>query len=88
MMPLNLYCASSLTRRDQPLKLIETTQQVLLDVFPQHVVDALKKGEKVPPERKDCVTIFFSDIVGFTTMSETMDSSEVRCSVTSATESN
>eukprot|EP00730_Choanoeca_flexa_P007971 TRINITY_DN12418_c0_g2_i16.p1 TRINITY_DN12418_c0_g2~~TRINITY_DN12418_c0_g2_i16.p1 ORF type:complete len:1139 (+),score=197.38 TRINITY_DN12418_c0_g2_i16:1869-5285(+) len=44
-------------------------QQVLNDVFPKHIADALAEGREIEPEKKACVTIFFSDIVGFTNIS-------------------
>ena len=45
---------------------------VLDQVFPAHVAKALASGEKLEPEHYDKVTIFFSDIVGFTDISRTV----------------
>jgi atrial natriuretic peptide receptor A len=41
------------------------------------VAEALKTGNKVPPESFDSVTILFSDIVGFTTISRFSSAIEV-----------
>ncbi|CAB9528704.1 activated protein kinase catalytic subunit alpha-1 [Seminavis robusta] len=49
----------------------------LFDIFPEHIALALKDGKKVDSEHKDCVTIFFSDIVGFTTLSSQMEPRKV-----------
>mmetsp|Transcript_6825 Transcript_6825/g.12470 ORF Transcript_6825/g.12470 Transcript_6825/m.12470 type:complete len:772 (-) Transcript_6825:97-2412(-) len=43
----------------------------LYDVFPKHIADALNAGKKVEAESHDIVTVVFSDIVGFTTISDT-----------------
>jgi len=43
-----------------------------IDVFPSHVAQALMQGRKVEPESKECVTIFFSDIVGYTELGSSM----------------
>jgi serine/threonine protein kinase/class 3 adenylate cyclase len=53
------------------------TEDMLYDVFPRHIADALKQGRTVEPERRECVTIFFSDIVGFTVISGTLDPEKV-----------
>ena len=50
---------------------------LLRDVFPEHIANALIAGKKVDPEHHDCVTIFFSDIVGFTHLSSTIGPGEV-----------
>lgn len=49
------------------------TETLLYDVFPKHIAEALRSGRKVEPENHDCVTIFFSDIVGFTNISSELD---------------
>eukprot|EP00980_Cylindrotheca_fusiformis_P008653 scaffold1844_cov124-Cylindrotheca_fusiformis.AAC.2 len=41
----------------------------LFDIFPKHVAQALREGRAVEPEHRDMVTIFFSDIVGYTQLS-------------------
>jgi hypothetical protein len=38
----------------------EQVSSILLDLFPAHVAEALMRGEKVPPERKEMVTMYFS----------------------------
>ncbi|CAE8582590.1 unnamed protein product [Polarella glacialis] len=39
---------------------------LIYDIFPPHMADVLTRGEKIEPEHKALVTIFFSDIIGFT----------------------
>eukprot|EP00980_Cylindrotheca_fusiformis_P024979 scaffold12839_cov119-Cylindrotheca_fusiformis.AAC.5 len=41
----------------------------LFDIFPKHVAQALREGRTVKPEHRDMVTVFFSDIVGYTQLS-------------------
>ncbi|XP_041366399.1 atrial natriuretic peptide receptor 1-like [Gigantopelta aegis] len=44
------------------------TDQLLYKMLPKTVADELKLGNPVPAEYYDSVTIFFSDIVGFTSL--------------------
>lgn len=46
-----------------------TTTDMLYELFPRHVADALKAGQKVNPENHENVTVVFSDIVHFTDIS-------------------
>ncbi|KAJ1482479.1 nucleotide cyclase [Baffinella frigidus] len=48
------------------------TQRILSNVFPPHIAKALSQGRRVEPEHHDLVTIFFSDIVGFTDIVSTL----------------
>jgi len=50
---------------------------MLYEVFPRHIADALKAGKKVEPESHELVTVFFSDIISFTDMSRKMTPTKV-----------
>ncbi|XP_035241618.1 retinal guanylyl cyclase 2 [Anguilla anguilla] len=55
----------------------QRTEKLLSEMLPPSVAHALKTGGVVEPEYFDQVTIYFSDIVGFTTISSLSDPIEV-----------
>ncbi|XP_071823673.1 uncharacterized protein [Apostichopus japonicus] len=52
-------------------------QLLLLQILPETVCDRLQRGLGVPAEQFDVVTIYFSDIVGFTTIAATKTPMEI-----------
>jgi class 3 adenylate cyclase len=58
-------------------KRAEKNEDLIHQVFPKHVARALLQGRKVEPDRVDLATMFFSDIVGFTTISSKLTPDQV-----------
>ncbi len=50
---------------------------LLKSILPAEVASALQKGETVEPKLYESVTVYFSDIVGFTKLSSTSTPLEV-----------
>lgn len=53
------------------------SEELLYQVFPKNIADALRDGREVEPEKKELATVFFSDIVGFTTISSVLTAEQV-----------
>ncbi|KAL7539016.1 hypothetical protein ACHAWF_006271 [Thalassiosira exigua] len=52
-------------------------EELLCQIFPKHVVDALVQGRTVDADRADLATMFFSDIVGFTDVAAALTPDQV-----------
>ncbi|XP_074479342.1 retinal guanylyl cyclase 2 [Sebastes fasciatus] len=55
----------------------QKTEKLLTQMLPPSVAEALKVGGTVEPEHFDNVTLYFSDVVGFTTISANSEPIEV-----------
>lgn len=66
-----------LSARNKRSGKIEKSEELLFSVFPRHIAEALRDGKKIEPESRDLVTIFFSDIVGFTDISSNLPATKV-----------
>lgn len=58
-------------------KTLQTEKELLESLLPQHAAEGLRKGETVKPRVHHNVTMFFSDIVGFTNICKHIDPTEV-----------
>ena len=55
----------------------QRSEKLLLNILPMRIAEELKENGKTIPESFKDVTVFFSDIVGFTKMSSEMGAAEV-----------
>jgi class 3 adenylate cyclase len=62
------------SERDRQVKLVRFQEQekILHNILPLQIADRILDGEKTIADHYDNVSVFFSDIVGFTTLSQTM----------------
>eukprot|EP00977_Amphora_coffeiformis_P000932 scaffold200_cov173-Amphora_coffeaeformis.AAC.4 len=70
---MNIRDAEPLTSEEQDaLREKRRTGDMLYEIFPKHIADQLKAGQKVEPENHEEVTVVFSDIVHFTDISRAL----------------
>ena len=69
LMDMSANDAEPLEGGEQDGKQRRRTGDMLYELFPKHIANALKAGQKVEPETHELVTIVFSDIVKFTDIS-------------------
>ena len=69
--------ASPMTGSTSSMVSRRASSRAMLGMLPKHVAEALLRGEKVPPEPKEMVTMYFSDIVGYTGLCAAMPAGKV-----------
>jgi class 3 adenylate cyclase len=55
--------------KDRLLRNRKRASITLHDIFPPSIAEKLERGDAIEPEHFDMVTVFFCDVVGFTTLS-------------------
>lgn len=73
----SITTSQCLTARFSQPKIWQHAIHVAVRVSMKQVAAALKEGRRVEPENYECVTIFFSDICGFTKISSELPPAEV-----------
>lgn len=56
-------------KTEQMMEEKRKTEEILYQMLPKAIAEDLKKGAPIHPESFECITIFFSDIEGFTSLS-------------------
>jgi class 3 adenylate cyclase len=51
----------------------DLSNSLLYNMFPRPIADELRRGSTVQPQHQDQVTVFYSDVVGCTTLSAAVD---------------
>ena len=72
LLDMSVRDAELVAEHEQAMRKERPTGDMLYDLFPKHIADQLKAGQKVEPENHEEVTIVFSDIVHFTDISKTL----------------
>jgi len=67
------------SERDRQVKLARFQEQekILHNILPQKIADRILEGEKLIADRLENVSVFFSDIVGFTKLSQNISPEEL-----------
>ena len=62
---------------EQMVSARKRSNAVMETMLPHHIVESLSAGKKVEPTSHDCVTVFFSDIFGFTSIASRLQPIQV-----------
>lgn len=54
------------------LTFLSRDSDMMYELFPKHIADALKSGQKVEPEQHEEVTVVFSEVIGFAEILSTL----------------
>lgn len=82
LLDMNLRDAEPLTEEESMQAAMmkkKRSGDMLYEIFPKHIADALKAGKKVEPEQHDNVTVVFSQIAHFGEITRDMPPFKVSC---------
>ena len=77
MIPAAVSIAEDLEKMKEMVRDTEKTKELITKMLPNDVARQLKSGTYVAPKEYENVTIYFSDIIGFTTLASELKPKQV-----------